>query len=80
MPKKSGVNDAAAHAERVHASFLDNGYSIKDGIVRAVSPALGVTGRAALRRLFEMDLAALDAMPAPRPSTQWHPRSCCVPR
>jgi hypothetical protein len=63
--KKSGVDDAPTLAERVHASFLDNGYSIKDGLVRAVSPALGVTGRAALRRLFEEDLAALDAMPAP---------------
>jgi hypothetical protein len=72
MLKKSAVNDAAAHAERVHASFLDNGYSIKDGLVRAVSPALGVTGRAALSNLFEKDLAALDAMPAPSGDRRVH--------
>jgi hypothetical protein len=65
MLQKSGVGDAPALADRVHTSFLDNGYSIKDGLVRAVSPALGLEGRTAMRRLFEEDLAALDAMPAP---------------
>jgi hypothetical protein len=65
MLQQSGVGDAPALAERVHASFLDNGYCIKDGMVRAVSPALRVEGRAAIRRLFEEDLVALDAMPAP---------------
>jgi hypothetical protein len=65
MLQKGGVGDAPALAERVHASFLDNGYCIKDGLVRAVSPALGPKGRTAMRRLFEEDLAALDAMPAP---------------
>lgn len=63
--QKSGVDDAPELAERVHASFLDNGYCVKDGLVRAVAPALGVEGRSELRRLFEEDLAALDAMPAP---------------
>jgi hypothetical protein len=63
MLQKSGVGDAPALAGRVHKSFLDNGYCIKDGLVRAVSPALGLDGRKAMLRLFEEDLAALDAMP-----------------
>ena len=62
MLEKGCGDDAPALAERVHASFHDNGYSIKDQLVRAVAPSLGTEGRAALRRLFEADLAALDAM------------------
>ena len=42
MLQKNGVGDAPELAERVHTSFLDNGYCIKDGLVRAVSPALGL--------------------------------------
>ena len=62
MLLKGGVADGPALGQRVHASFHDNGYCIKDGLVRAVAPALGVEGRAVLRGLFEADLAALNAL------------------
>ena len=61
MLLKGGVDDGPALGQRVHASFHDNGYCTKDGLVRAVAPALGVEGRAALRGLFEGDLAAVNA-------------------
>ena len=58
MLQKSGVDDAAALAERVHVSFFDNGYCVKDGLVSAVAPALGADGRVALSARFEADIAA----------------------
>ena len=61
--EKCGVDYAAALVERIHKSFLDNGYSIKDGLIQAASPALGGEGRAVLRSLFEQDLRLLDVMP-----------------
>ena len=63
--KKSGVVDAAALAERVHANFLDNGYCAKDGLVQAVAPPLRPEGRAALHKHFEDDLTRLTSASAP---------------
>jgi hypothetical protein len=63
--KKAGVADAAALAEHVHASFLDNGYGAKDGLVQVVAPPLGLEGRAALRKRFEDDLTRLTSAAAP---------------
>jgi hypothetical protein len=62
MLQNSGVDDAAALAERVHASFFDNGYCAKDGLVSAVATALGPDGRAALRKRFEADIAATNTL------------------
>ena len=63
MLTKAGVTDPQALATCVHASFVDNGYCIKDGLVRAAAPALGREGRAALCKLFEADLTELDTLP-----------------
>ena len=63
LEKKAGVENVDVLVERLHACFCDNGYGIKDGLVRAVAPALEPEGRAALRSIFEQDLAALDVKP-----------------
>ena len=55
---KAGVDDADILARKVHASTLDNGYGVVDGLVQAVAPAFGPKGRAALRAYFEQDIAA----------------------
>lgn len=60
MLTKAGVDDVAGWAKKVHDATLDNGYGVVDGLVRAVAPALGGTGREALRAYFGRDIATTD--------------------
>ena len=62
---KAGVDDADVLVQKVHASTLDNGYGVADGLVRAVAPALGPKGREALRAYFERDIAATNTTASP---------------
>jgi hypothetical protein len=58
---KAGVDDPDVLVRKVHASTLDNGYGVADGLVRAIAPALDPKGREALRAYFERDIAATNA-------------------
>jgi hypothetical protein len=62
---KAGVDDPDLLAKKVHASTLDNGYGVTDGLVRAVAPALGPKGREALRAYFERDIATTNTTASP---------------
>jgi len=67
---KAGVDDPDVLAKKIHASTLDNGYGVADGLVRAVSPALGPKGREALRAYFERDIAATNTTALPTPERE----------
>jgi hypothetical protein len=65
MLSKAGVGDHGVLAKKVHASTLDNGYGVANGLVRAVAPVLGPKGREALRGYFERDIAASNTTALP---------------